>query len=82
MQSILSEICRNLYNNTRIGNNGTKLTLTLDVEFEGFYGRASEDMEYQFTLNINNIKYKSNRFESFDDFIKRIYLTENIINKR
>lgn len=52
--------------------------------FEGYHGRASEDWETQYEFISNEIKntkgeivfplinIKSNRYETFNDFIKRI----------
>ena len=51
-----------------------KLTITLESEFEGYYGKASEDWEKQVTIQIKspdeticpNIKVVGQRFDDID----------------
>jgi len=57
-----------------------KLTITLESEFEGYYGRASEDWEKQVTIQIEspdeticpNIKVVGQRLEGIDKVSFRV----------
>jgi len=59
-----------------------KLTITLESEFEGYYGKASEDWEKQVIIQLEsfdenicpNIKVIGNRFEDIDSVAVRILL--------
>lgn len=73
----LNDICRFMYDNTSLGEDGIKMSLIMDVKFEGFRNRASEDLEYQFKLTLKDEEFKSNPFECLDDFLERV-LSEEI----
>ncbi len=59
-----------------------KLTITLESEFEGYYGKASEDWEKQVIIQLEsfdenicpNIKVIGNRFEDIDSVAVRVLL--------
>jgi hypothetical protein len=74
MKSPLSALGKIAYQAAGLGGHTIPLTLSLEVDFEGFYGRASEDMEYQWVLDYQDIIYKSRRYEDLDTFITRIAL--------
>lgn len=65
------------------------LTITLDSEFEGFYGLASEGWEQQVKIEFKSanpphtITVKGNRFETIDQVCgKIITMIENFDNKK
>ncbi len=57
-----------------------KLTITLESQFEGYYGKASEDWEKQVVIQIEspdeticpNIKVVGHRFEDIDTVAHRV----------
>lgn len=57
-----------------------KLTITLESEFEGYYGKASEDWEKQVVIQIEssdetkcpNIKVVGQRFDDIDKVAFRV----------
>lgn len=59
-----------------------KLEITLKSEFEGFYGKASEDWEKQVIMKLTspdeskfpNVEIKGRPYESIDDVAKRMNL--------
>ena len=61
------------------------LTITLENEFEGFYGYASESWEQRVTITIDSpdpdicpsLKVIGRRFESIEDVARRVMLDIN-----
>jgi hypothetical protein len=58
-----------------------KMTITLESQFEGYYGKASEDWEKQVIIQIEspdetkcpNIKVVGQRFEDIDAVAYRVF---------
>lgn len=52
------------------------LQIEMHVAFEGFYGRASEDNEVQYTIKFREKEYKSQRYETLEDLAQRVFRLE------
>ncbi len=69
---LLDTLAMNLYHEKGLTSQCNVMTLEFNMGFESFYGRASEDNEYQWVLKINGQEYKSRRWEDLNQFIQRV----------
>jgi hypothetical protein len=61
----LEQLQRKLINFGWYGGRSNLLVLTMEGEFEGFYGRASEAWEHRFSLEIDKIGFTEKPFPGY-----------------
>ena len=61
----LEQLQKKLINFGWYGGKSNLLILTMEGEFEGFYGRATEAWEHRFSLEIGRIEFDGKTFPGY-----------------